>query len=109
KEQAGGGEGLPDGLGLPMLLELDVQEVVAELGFGNCGWITAEILVNQSYLPVVGVPGAIGIVTESEQVGQLGHRLVRMLVIDGIGIVSSRGPNAGEVGPRLTAWGHGRW
>ena len=35
EEHACGGDGLADGFGLPMLLEFDEQEVVAQLGFGE--------------------------------------------------------------------------
>src|ERR1035441_3087478 len=60
KEHAGGGAGLANGLGLPMLLKLYEQEVVAQLRLGDGGRIAAQVLVNEPDLSVIGVPGEIG-------------------------------------------------
>jgi hypothetical protein len=49
---------LADGFGLPVLLEFDKQEVVAQLGLIDGGRITGAKLVDQAHLAVVGVTGA---------------------------------------------------
>jgi hypothetical protein len=41
----GGSNGLSDGLGSPVLLEFDEQEVVAQLRLGDGGRVTGEMLV----------------------------------------------------------------
>src|ERR1017187_10343852 len=71
EEHAGCGQSLADGLGLPMLLELYEQEVVAQLRLGEGGWIAAQVLVNQPDLSVIGVPGAVGVVAQGEVIGEL--------------------------------------
>jgi hypothetical protein len=97
EEQAGGRPGLTDGLGLPVLLEFDVKKVVPELGLGEGGGVTTEMLVDQAHLAVISVPGAIGVVAEGKVLGEAGHRLVRMLVIDGIDVLAPGGADVGEV------------
>ena len=47
KEHFGRGQCLPDAFGFPVLLQFDEKEVFAQLGFGDGGWITTEILVNE--------------------------------------------------------------
>ena len=37
------------------------------------------------------VAGAIGIVTQSQEIGELSHGGVGMLVIDGVGVIACRG------------------
>ena len=96
EEQAGGGAGLADGLGRPVFLELDEEEVVPELRLGDRDRVTAEVLVNEPKLAVVGVPGAIGVVAQRQVLGKPGHGRIRMLIIDGIGVVSGGGPNRGQ-------------
>lgn len=95
-----------------MLLELDVQEVIAKLGFGDPGRIASEVFVHQTHLTVIGVPGPIGVVTQAQEIGEVRHRLVRMLVIDGIGILAPGGADGGgdrSFGPLLAAGvGRGR-
>ena len=101
EEHAGGGAGLADGLGSPLFLEFDEQEVLAELGFGDGSRVAAEVLVDEPELAVVGVPGAIGVVAQSQVIGKLGHGGIGVLVIDGVGVVSGGSPNRGQdlVGP----------
>ena len=86
-------QGLADGLGIPVLLELYKQEVVAQLGLGDGGRIATQVLVNQPDLSVIGVPGAIGVVAQGEMIGELGHGRVGMLVIDRVGEVPGGGPD----------------
>ena len=66
KEHSGRGQCLPDALGFPVLLQFDEKEIFAQLGFGDCGCITIEMLVNEPQLAVVGVPRPIGVVTQSQ-------------------------------------------
>lgn len=92
------GQGLTDGFGLPMLFALHEQEVIAQLGFGDRCGIAAQLLVDEPHLAVVGVTGAIGIVAQSEQLGEAGHRLVGMGVVDGVDIFPTGGADGLEVG-----------
>ncbi len=66
EEHGGGGQSLTDGLGLPLLLELYEQEVIAQLRLGDGCRIAAQVLVNEPQLAVVGVPRAIGIVAQGQ-------------------------------------------
>ena len=90
----GRGQGLADALGFPMLLEFDKEEVVAQLGLGNGGRIAGQMLVDEPELPVVGVASAVGVVAQSQEIGEPGHRLIRVVIIDGVGVIAGRGPNA---------------
>jgi hypothetical protein len=45
EEHGGSGQSLADGLGLPVLLEFDEEEIVAELGLGDRGRVAAAVLV----------------------------------------------------------------
>ena len=65
EEQVGGGTGLADGLGGPLFLEFDEQEVVPQLRLGDGLWVAADVLVDEPELAVVGVPGSIGVVAQS--------------------------------------------
>ena len=85
--------GLADGFGLPVLLQLDEQKVVAQLRFGEGGRIALELFVDQANLPVISMAGTIGIVMEREELRKARHGLVRMGVIHGIGVLASRGAN----------------
>jgi hypothetical protein len=38
--------------------------------------------VNEAHIAVVGVSGAVGVVAKSEEFGELGHRRIRVVVID---------------------------
>ena len=60
----GGGEGLSDGLGLPMLLEFNKEEVFAQLGLRNDGGVTGEMFVDEPQLAIVGMAGPIGVVVQ---------------------------------------------
>ena len=66
KEHSGRGQCLPDALGFPVFLQFDEQEIFAQLGFGDRGGITTEMLVNEPQLAVVGVPRSIGVITQSQ-------------------------------------------
>ena len=64
EEEASGGNGLPDGFGLPVLLEFDEEEILAQLGFGERGGIGGEVGVEESNTTIVGVAGAISVVAQ---------------------------------------------
>jgi hypothetical protein len=84
-----------------------VATIVRRLGFG-VGGIELEGLMQKPEVTVVGMPGSIGVVTESQKVGELGHRRVGMLIIDRIHILSARGPDGCKVrglGSRLGGLG----
>src|SRR3974390_1718200 len=66
KEHSGRGQSLPDAFGFPVLLQFDEKEIFAQLGFGDCGCITTEMLMNEPDLPIVRVPRSIGVVTQSQ-------------------------------------------
>lgn len=73
EEHACRSAGLVNGLGLPMLAQLDHEEVVAQLGLGERKRIGAEMLVNQPQLAVIRVSGAIGVVTQGQQLSEASH------------------------------------
>ena len=100
KELTGSGESLADGLRPPVLLQLDEQEVVAQLDLREESGVDGEVLVDESELAVVGMPGAIGVVAEGESLGKLAHGVVGMLVIDGIDEV----PGGGAEGRGWRLW-----
>ena len=52
------------------------------------------MLVKEPQLAIVGMTGPIGVVTQRQEIGELGHGRVGMLVIDGIGVIASAGANA---------------
>jgi hypothetical protein len=78
-----------------MLLEFDKQEVVAELGLGEGGGIRSKMLVNEPEDSVVGTARAIGVVTQRQEVSELVHRRVGMIVVDGVLIVARCGSDRG--------------
>ena len=96
KEQAGSGARLADGLGRPMFFELYEEEVVAQLSLGDRGRVTADVLVNESELAVIRVPGSIGVVAQSQVIGKPGHRGVRMLIVHRADKVSRGGPDGSQ-------------
>jgi hypothetical protein len=49
-----------------MLLQFDEKEIFAQLGFGESGWITGKILVNEPDLAIVRVTRSIGVVAQSQ-------------------------------------------
>ena len=61
------------------------------------GGVALEVLVDQPDRTVVGVTGAIGVVAQCEQLRILGHRQVRMLVIDRISGISAAPCAAGSL------------
>lgn len=91
----GGGDGLSDGLGAPMLLEFDEEEVVAQLGFGEVGRVAGEMLVDKPELAIVGVASAIGVVMQGQEIGEAIHRLIGVVIIDGIGVIPGGCSNGG--------------
>ena len=94
KVHSGGSTGLPNRLGFPMLPELDEKEVIAELRFDYVSRIAIEIFVNQPHVPVIGMPGAIGVVAKGEKVGEPSHGVIGMVVIHGVDKLSTAGPNS---------------
>jgi hypothetical protein len=106
EELAGGGESLADGLGLPVLLEFDEEEVVAELGFGEEGGVEVEVLVDEAELAVVGVACAAGVVAEGQGFGEAPHGVVGMAVVGGIDQILGGGADGGGRGSRRT-WDRG--
>jgi len=95
KKLTGSGDGLADGFGLPTLFKFDEQEVVAQLGLGELGWVAAEVLVQQAQLTVIGVAGAIGVVAQGQSLGELSHGIEGMLVFYRVDILSSGGSDGG--------------
>ena len=91
EEEASGGDGLAEGLGLPVLLKFYEEDIVAQLGFGEGGGITGEVGLEKAHLAVIGVPGAIGVVAEREEIRELSHGRIGMLVIDWIDKLARRG------------------
>jgi len=79
----GSARGAP-GNGRPYL-NLDVKDVVTKLTLRDEGRITPEVFVDQSHVTVVGVTGAIAVVAEVEEFGELGHRREGMIVVEWIG------------------------
>ena len=63
--------------------------------------------MNEPELAVVGVAGAIGVVAQRQVLGKPGQGGVRVLVVNWVGVVPRRGPNAGEGlrGPRAGVLG----
>jgi 2-phospho-L-lactate guanylyltransferase (CobY/MobA/RfbA family) len=78
---------------LPLLLEFDEKEVVAEPGLGDRNRVASAMLVDQTHLAIIGVARSIGVVTQRQEVRESGHGLIGMLVIDGIHILTRRGSN----------------
>ena len=80
------------------------------MGLGDGGGITGEMFVEEPELTIVSMAGPIGVVMQSQEVSKLGHGRVGMLIIDRIGVVSGRGPNAwrcGGLGSPLALFGDG--
>src|SRR5215467_8204612 len=107
EKHLGGGEGLADRLGPPALLELYKEEIVTQLSFGERGGVAAKVLVDKPELAIVGMPGSVGVVAQSQVVGKRGHGGVRMLIVNRVGIVSRGGPNGCQrlVRPQLRVGG----
>ena len=95
EKHPGGGHSLADRFGLPLLLEFDEEEVVAQLSFGQLGWIASEVFVEQAQLTVISVAGAIGVVAQGQGLGEAGHTVERMLVIYRVDILPSGGSDRG--------------
>src|SRR5262249_19782324 len=88
EEHAGGGTCLADGLRGPMFFELNEQEVVTQLSLGDRSRVAADVLVNEPELAIVRMPGSIGVVAQSQMLGEAGHGRIRMLIVDRVGKVS---------------------
>jgi hypothetical protein len=95
EKQARGRRRLTNGFGLPALLQLHEQEIITQLSFGDRGGITLEPFLDQTELTVISVAGAIGVIAQGQQGRKARHGLVRMRVIDGIGILASGGADDG--------------
>jgi hypothetical protein len=93
KEHAGDGAGLADRLGLPVFPEFDEQEIIEELSFGDNAGIDVEVLMNETKVTVIRVPGSIGVVPESQEISEPGHGIKGMLVIDRVYILAFTGSN----------------
>ena len=89
KEEFCAGQRLADRLWLPVLVELDVKQVVAQMRFLQGGRVALEVLVQHTHRTVVRVTSALGIEAQCEQLRVLRHRQVRMLVIDRISCLSA--------------------
>ena len=89
KEEFCAGQRLADRLWLPVFVELDVKQVVAQMRFLQGGRVALEVLVQQAHRTVVHVTGALGIEAQCEQLRVLRHRQVRMPVIDRISGLSA--------------------
>jgi len=58
EEEFGDGNGLAYGFGHPMLDGLDIEDVVAELVFGERNWIAPEMITQEAYGSVIRITGA---------------------------------------------------
>ena len=81
KEDFGTSHGLANGLGLPSLDRLDVQDVIAQLILGDQRRVTAVVLMDQPHAAVIRMPGARSIGPQGESFGILSHGRPRMIVI----------------------------
>ena len=77
--------GLAHRIGFPVLLELEKQEVLAELIFGEHHRITVEVPLDEAKLAVVGVTSAVAIVAQGKKLGVAGHGVVGMVVTERVG------------------------
>ena len=68
KEHFGRGQCLPDAFGLPVLLQFDEKEILAQLGLGDGGGITGQMLVDEAELTIVSMAGPVGVVTQRQEV-----------------------------------------
>jgi hypothetical protein len=86
EEDPGGSDGLTNGFGLPFLLDFDVKEVVADLVLDQRRRVALEILVEQAHVPVIGMGGAVAIVAQREELGELVHRRIRVIIVHRIAV-----------------------
>ena len=84
------GHCLANGLRLPLLAGLHIQNVVAELILPQCGRISPEILVQDPHGTVITVSGARAIILQGKQFRVSPHRVIRMLVIQRITMPTPR-------------------
>ena len=81
---------MADGLRLPLLDVAHVEEVVAHLGFGDERGIAAVELVDEAHAAVVGVHGALAVVSQCQEAGELEHGRIGMMgVVDGVHILAA--------------------
>ena len=73
EEVFGRGERLANGLRFPLFDRLDVKEVVTELRFRDQGRITAEVLMNETHVAVVGGGSSLIVVPQHQSSCELGH------------------------------------
>ena len=85
KEGLQAGDSLPHGVGLPVLFEFEKKQILADLVFGEQLRIAAKMLLQDAQLAVVGVAGAVAIMTQRQQLGVAGHGVVGMVVREWIG------------------------
>jgi hypothetical protein len=87
EEQSRCGRRLPDGLRLPVLTRLHMQDVGTQLVLAEQGGIAPEVFVDEAETAVVGMPGAGHVVSQGQQLGEALHRRPRMrLVVERIPI-----------------------
>jgi hypothetical protein len=60
-------------------------------------------------LAIIRVPGAIGVVMESQVLSEAGHGWIRVLIVDGVRVVPCGGANRREglLGAPRACFGHG--
>ena len=92
KENPGAGHCLANGLRLPVLAGLHMQNVVAELILPQRDRIGVEMLVQDPHGPVVTVPGARAIILQGKQFRVAPRRVIGVLVINGITMPTPRSP-----------------
>lgn len=83
-KDAGGGDTLANGSGLPLFFQSDMEQILPEMSFRERGGIALEVFMDQPHAAVVRMTGSIGVELEREQLRIPGHRFVGMLVFDGI-------------------------
>ena len=88
KEDFGAGHGLTNGLRLPALDALDMEDVVAQLVLGDEGGITAAVLLDEAHAAVVGMAGSVGVGSQGQTLGILGHGRPWMLVVQRVNMLA---------------------
>ena len=72
------GRGLADGFGLPAFDGFDVEEVVSQHFLVDGGGIAGALLVNETQLAIIRVPGAGRVEMQGEVLGEAQHRGIRV-------------------------------
>ena len=90
EEESCGSGGLADGFRLPEFFGFNVEDVVAEVLFGDGCRIAGTEFVNQAHLAVIRMTGARGVESQREKPGELLHGWIGMaVIIDGIALRAS--------------------